>query len=61
MDKSKKQLLDLVFCEKESTVKDKCVICGKETPYYKTTHIDFRSYYVDGCGQLCQECYNKTM
>ena len=33
--------------------KDKCVLCGKETPYDETTHIDNRRGYYDGCGQTC--------
>lgn len=40
--------------------KDKCVMCGKETPYSKSTHIDLRDYYVEGCGQLCEDCWFKT-
>lgn len=32
---------------------DKCVICGKTSPYKTTTHIDFREGYVDGAGQGC--------
>jgi hypothetical protein len=32
---------------------DKCVICGKDTPYTKDTHIDVRVNYVEGAGQLC--------
>lgn len=40
--------------------RDKCVICGKETPYTIETHIDFRLYYVEGCGQLCKECWEET-
>ena len=33
--------------------KDKCVLCGKETPYDETTHIDNRRGYWPGCGQTC--------
>lgn len=32
---------------------DKCVICGKETPYLRSTHIDLRVGYVEGGGQGC--------
>jgi hypothetical protein len=32
---------------------DKCVICGKESPYTKSTHIDLREGYVEGAGQGC--------
>lgn len=42
---------------KEDEVKkdtyDKCVICGKETPYLRSTHIDLREGYVEGGGQGC--------
>lgn len=38
---------------------DKCVICGKETPYLRSTHVDMRYYYIQGSGQLCEDCYNK--
>jgi len=40
--------------------KDKCVLCHKETPYDKNTHIDLREHYVEGLGQLCKECWYKT-
>ena len=39
--------------------RDRCVICHRETPYPASTHIDFRDYYVEGCGQLCEECFNE--
>jgi len=32
---------------------DKCVICGKDSPYTTSTHIDFRIGYVEGAGQGC--------
>jgi hypothetical protein len=38
---------------------DKCVICGKESPYKVSTHIDMRNGYVEGVGQTCfnpKEC-----
>ena len=38
---------------------DKCVICGKDTPYLRSTHVDMRFGYVDGAGQTCEDCYNK--
>lgn len=34
---------------------DKCVICGKETPYLVSTHIDHRVGYVEGGGQGCYQ------
>lgn len=32
---------------------DKCVICGKESPYKISTHIDRRIGYIEGAGQGC--------
>lgn len=32
---------------------DKCVLCGKISPYRRSTHIDFRIGYVEGAGQGC--------
>jgi hypothetical protein len=39
--------------------KDKCVMCGNETEYDKTTHIYNRQYYVEGGGQLCRTCWKQ--
>jgi len=39
--------------------KEKCVSCGKETPYTKYTPIDIRFNYVEGGGQLCEHCFNE--
>lgn len=32
---------------------DKCVVCGKVSPYTTQTHIDMRVGYVEGGGQGC--------
>lgn len=32
---------------------DHCVICGKQSPYTRNTHIDRRIGYVEGLGQTC--------
>lgn len=32
---------------------DKCLICGKESPYNKSNHIDSRVGYISGVGQSC--------
>lgn len=37
-------------------MKDKCIMCGKETQYDVSTHIDLRHNYVEGAGQLCDDC-----
>ena len=39
--------------------KENCIICGKETTVDVSTHIDFRTGYIEGAGQLCIECYRK--
>lgn len=39
---------------------EKCTSCGKDTPYNIDTPIELRSYYVEGGGQLCKQCYNKV-
>lgn len=38
--------------------KEKCIICGDETPYDFQTHIDYRLHYIEGAGQLCETCSN---
>jgi len=37
-----------------------CVLCGDLTDVLKTTHIDFRTGYVEGSGQCCISCFNRT-
>lgn len=39
--------------------KDRCVICYAETPYTKDTPIEEREFYIEGCGQLCENCYQE--
>jgi len=36
-----------------------CILCGKKTTTLKTTHVDFRTGYIEGAGQLCRDCYMK--
>ena len=40
-------------------MKDKCILCGVETAYDESTHIDMRVGYIEGAGQLCSKCYQK--
>lgn len=37
-----------------------CIICGAKTDILISTHIDYRYGYVEGAGQCCKECYDKT-
>jgi len=39
--------------------KEICIFCKKELPYSKDINIAVRSYYVEGAGDLCHECYNR--
>lgn len=41
-------------------MKDKCIMCGTETQYDQSTHIDMRVGYIEGAGQLCVPCYEGT-
>lgn len=39
--------------------KDTCVLCGQETAYDLETHIDLRTGYLEGLGQLCTPCFRR--
>jgi hypothetical protein len=39
--------------ENQNNPIDKCVICGKDTPYRFNDHIDIRIGYIEGGGQGC--------
>jgi hypothetical protein len=51
--------VDHLGCALENEMKkddyDHCVICGKQSPYKRSTHIDLRVGYVEGGGQGCFE------
>jgi hypothetical protein len=38
---------------------DLCVLCKTKTPYKTETRVDMRNNYIEGCGQLCDGCYNQ--
>ena len=38
---------------------EKCIRCGKPTPYDINYSVDQRKYYIDGSGQLCSLCYQE--
>jgi hypothetical protein len=38
---------------------DYCILCGIETSYKRSTHIDMRIGYIEGAGQLCSNCYSR--
>ena len=39
---------------------DKCVLCGRETSYKRSIHIDMRIGYVEGVGQTCDGTCRKV-
>jgi hypothetical protein len=41
--------------------KEKCLSCGVETLYEFNTHIEYRTNYVVGMGQLCRICSNNNL
>lgn len=40
---------------------EKCVMCDKQTNVPIDLHVDYRSHYVEGAGQLCFECYTSKL
>lgn len=44
---------------KEESQYEKCVMCHCFTSVKYDTEIHRRQGYIDGCGQLCEDCYNK--
>lgn len=38
---------------------DLCVVCSEKTRYKTDIRIDMRYNYVEGAGQLCDDCANK--
>lgn len=36
---------------------DDCVSCGEDTHVAKTMPIHYRQGYIEGAGQLCEQCY----
>ena len=40
-------------------MKERCVRCGKETEYDVETPITVRRFFIEGAGQLCEECWRK--
>ena len=43
----------------QNDIYEDCIMCGVKTTTLKTTHIDFRTGYIEGAGQLCRDCYMK--
>lgn len=50
--------MKLKECQDYSKI-EKCVCCGKDTPYTFDVLVQERKFYICGCGQLCEQCYMK--
>jgi hypothetical protein len=53
-------LVTSVGNQQSEEIYETCVLCGAKTDVKITTHIDYRYGYVEGSGQCCRDCYNKT-
>jgi hypothetical protein len=42
----------------ENNSLEKCILCGVDTPYTFNDHIDYRTGYIEGVGQLCHSCWS---
>lgn len=40
--------------------KETCILCGCVVDLEIRIPIEFRDFYVEGVGQLCEKCYEKT-
>jgi hypothetical protein len=40
---------------------EQCILCGEDTAYRLHDHVDMRTGYIEGAGQLCNRCNNKGM
>jgi len=46
--------------EKVSTDTEKCILCGNDTGVLTNLPADARKHYINGVGQLCEDCYIKV-
>lgn len=53
-------LVTSVGNQNPNEIYETCVLCGELTDVLINTHIDYRYGYVEGSGQACRKCYNKT-
>lgn len=46
-------------CVDLNTEYEICVCCHKKINITKNEELDFRSFYIEGAGQLCYDCYHQ--
>ena len=58
----KKKKEDEVVDEQETKEKEteRCILCGNDTGVLVGLPADARKHYIDGVGQLCEDCYIKV-
>ena len=44
--------------ERDPNIYETCIMCNTVTPVLKSTHIDYRTGYIEGAGQLCYSCWS---
>lgn len=54
----KKKKEDEIAVKKDIT--EKCILCGSDTGVLVSLPADARKHYIDGVGQLCEDCYLKV-
>lgn len=42
----------------EQEVFEKCVCCNKLTNIPENMNVEYRSFYIEGAGQLCYDCFH---
>lgn len=55
----KKTEEDITMRNYDSDYKEYCVMCNGITNIDVYEHVERREHYIDGAGQLCEECYKK--
>lgn len=57
----KRAKLPVTSCAQQPTADDSlfesCILCGKATDVPKDAAVQTRAYYIEGCGQLCKDCF----
>ena len=51
---------ELRYKKHDIMAKEYCVSCGVETVYDFETHVDLRTNYIEGVGQFCKSCFNRS-
>lgn len=47
------------YKDTDGIIKELCVLCGEKTKIPYNQSIEYRNFYIDGAGQLCEKCGKK--